>query len=224
VNDDDIRFREFVRTVGRGEKRAKPLNFEDASIAMGLILDGRADPRQASAFLLACRMKGEDPIEVAGFTQALQQRCQLIALSVEQRQAAVCVGHPYDGREDTFIMGAGAALVAAAGGATVVLHGAPKVPAKHAPTIAEVFAALKIPAYLPSQAAAEFLERHGFVHADTRAFLPPWTRSSTCANGSDCGCHFPLWKSCSIPWAVATWSSASRTARISPRSPALCSG
>lgn len=175
MNDDDLRFREFVRTVGRGEKRAKPLNFDDANLAMGMILDGRADAQQAAAFLLACRMKGEDPIEVAGFTAALQQRCKFIVLDTEQRATAVSVGHPYDGREDTFIMGAGAALVAAAGGATVVLHGAPKVPAKHAPTIAEVFAALKIPAYLEPSAAADFVARNGFVHADTRAFLPPWS-------------------------------------------------
>lgn len=175
MNNDDIRFREFVRTIGRGEKRARPLNFDDAREAMGMILDGRADPQQAAAFLLACRMKGEDPLEIAGFTAAFQKRCLALALAPEKRAHAVSVGHPYDGREDTFIMGAGSALVAAAGGATVVLHGAPKVPAKHAPTVAEVFAALKIPAYLASHAASDFLAQHGFVHADTRAFLPPWT-------------------------------------------------
>jgi anthranilate phosphoribosyltransferase len=174
MNADDIRFREFVRTVGRGEKRARPLNFEDARDAMGLILDGRADPQQSAAFLLACRMKGEDPVELAGFTAALQQRCQLLQVDARQLQHCVTVGHPYDGREDTFIMGAGATIVAAAGGATVVLHGAPKVPAKHAPGVAEVLAALNIPVYLAPDTAASFVAQHRLVHVDTRAFVPAW--------------------------------------------------
>ena len=175
MTDDDIRFREFVRTVGRGEKRARPLNFDDARTAMEMILDGRADPQQSAALLLACRMKGEDPLELAGFTAALQERCAVLKLSPEQREHCVSVGHPYDGREDTFIMGAGAAIVAAAGGATVVLHGAPRVPAKHAPGVAEVFAALKVPAYLAPDAAAGCAAQHGFAHADTRSFVPTWS-------------------------------------------------
>src|SRR5580704_9205084 len=107
MTPDQQRFREFVRTVGRGEKRARALSVEDARVAMGMILDGRADREQSAAFLLALRIKGEDPGEVAGFAQAMMERCAFAPNLPDTSAHAVSVGHAYDGREDTFIMGAG---------------------------------------------------------------------------------------------------------------------
>jgi anthranilate phosphoribosyltransferase len=174
MTPDQQLFREFVRTVGRGEKRARSLSIEDAREAMGLILDGRADREQGAAFLLALRIKGEDPAEVAGFAQAMMERCAA-APNLPDMAHAVSVGHPYDGREDTFVMGAGAAIVAAAAGGRVVLHGAPRVPMKHAPTVGEVLLALGVPAYVKPDGAAETLSRFGFVHLSTPDFLPSWS-------------------------------------------------
>lgn len=176
MNEIDERFREYIRVVGRGEKRAKALSFDDARDAMGLILDGRADPEQRGAFLLACRIRGEDPVEMAGFVAAMQVRCAPWPGPGGQVDGpAISVGHPYDGREDTFIMGAGAALVAAAAGAKVVLHSGGSVPAKHAPGVAEVLKALDIKACLNPAQAVTFLQTHGFVHLDIRQFLPQWS-------------------------------------------------
>jgi anthranilate phosphoribosyltransferase len=172
MEESVLRFREFVRAVGRGEKRARALSFDDARAAMGMILDGQTDPEQRGAFLLACRIKGEDPVELAGFVAAMRDRC--VKLNSPPLPHMVSVGHPYDGREDTFIMGAGAAIVAAAAGAKVVLHGAPQVPAKHAPGIAEVFQQLGIRAYLSPDEAPAFLSKNGFAHLDTRKLLPAW--------------------------------------------------
>jgi anthranilate phosphoribosyltransferase len=84
------------------------------------------------------------------------------------------IGHPYDGREDTFIMGAGAALLAAAAGARIVLHGAGRVPSKHAPGVGDVLQALGLPTHLGPADASGFLSAHGFVHVDTRQFMPAW--------------------------------------------------
>ena len=56
----------------------------------------------------------------------------------------------------------------------MVLHGAPRVPAKHAATVGEVLQALGAAAYVTPERAGEHLAQLGFVHADTRAFLPPW--------------------------------------------------
>src|ERR1051325_371807 len=102
MEESVLRFREFVRAVGRGEKRARALSFDDARAAMGMILDGQTDPEQRGAFLLACRIKGEDPVELAGFVAAMRERC--LKLSGPPLPNTVSVGHPYDGREDTFIM------------------------------------------------------------------------------------------------------------------------
>jgi anthranilate phosphoribosyltransferase len=87
----------------------------------------------------------------------------------------VSVGHPYDGREDTFIMGAGAAIAAAAAGAKIVLHGAKDVPTKRAPGVAAVFEQLGIRAYLGPDEATQFLNKHGFVYMDTSKLLPAWS-------------------------------------------------
>ena len=174
MNDDALRFRTYIQTVGRGERRAKALGIDEAADAMGLILDGRADPEQRGAFLLACRIRGEDPAEMAGFVRALQSRCTPLPLPSAARHV-LTVGHPYDGREDTFIMGAGAALIAAAAGATIIFHGGGRVPAKHAPGVADLFAALGVPEHCGPENAATFLAAHGFVHLDTRRFLPAWS-------------------------------------------------
>jgi len=171
MDEQTSQFREFVRTVGRGERRAKPLSFDDARTAMGMILDGKVDPDQRGAFLLACRIKGEDPEEMAGFVAAMQERCQTLPNSPE----AISIGHPYDGREDTFIMGAGAAIVAARCGARVVLHGAGRVPPKCAGTVGDVLNELAIPQHLDGSAASASLKENGFAHLDTRKLLPAWS-------------------------------------------------
>ncbi|HYG74840.1 MAG TPA: hypothetical protein VEK08_07550 [Planctomycetota bacterium] len=165
------KFKEFIGIVGRGEKRAKALSFDAAREAMGMILDGVADPEQRGAFLLACRIRGEDPVEMAGFVAAMQDRFTPLR---SEASNLISIGHPYDGREDTFIMGAGATLLAAAAGAKVVLHSAGRVPSKHAPGVADVLQALGLPVHLGTSDAGGFLTAHGFVHVDTRQFMPSW--------------------------------------------------
>jgi len=170
MTDDVLKFREYIRTVGRGERRAKALSFDDAREAMAMILDGRADAEQRGAFLLACRIRGEDPVELAGFVAAMQERCATFSTSAN----TVTVGHPFDGREDTFIMGAGAAIVAAAAGAKIILHSAGKVPAKFAPGVGNVLGELGLPELMSPSAGPDFLHANGFVHLDIRQFLPVW--------------------------------------------------
>jgi len=171
MNQNELKFKEFIGIVGRGEKRAKPLSFEAARDAMGMILDGIADPEQRGAFLLACRIRGEDPAEMAGFVAAMQDRFTPLRSECSN---VISIGHPYDGREDTFIMGAGAAVLAASAGAHVVLHAAGRVPSKHAPGVADVLQALGLPVHLGPADASGFLNAHGFVHVDTRQFMPSW--------------------------------------------------
>jgi len=170
MTGDDEKFREYIRTVGRGERRAKALSFDDAREAMAMILDGRADAEQRGAFLLACRIRGEDPVELAGFVAAMQERCATFSAPAN----TVTVGHPYDGREDTFVMGAGAAIVAVAAGAKVILHSAGEVPAKRAPGIAAVLKELGIQEHMLPSDAPGFFAANGFVHLDMRSFLPAW--------------------------------------------------
>ncbi|MEC7670278.1 MAG: glycosyl transferase family 3 [Pseudomonadota bacterium] len=62
----------FVRIVARGKGRARALTFEEAHTAMTLILTDQAEPEAVGALLMVLRLRGEEPQEIAGFTQALR--------------------------------------------------------------------------------------------------------------------------------------------------------
>jgi anthranilate phosphoribosyltransferase len=64
----------FIKAVGSGQKRARELTRDEGREAMGLLADGKAQPEQVGAFLLALRMKGEGAAEMAGFVDALEAR------------------------------------------------------------------------------------------------------------------------------------------------------
>jgi anthranilate phosphoribosyltransferase len=63
---------QLIKHVGRGARLAKDLPRADAEAAMRAIAMDGADPVQVGAFLLAMRMKGESPEELAGFADALR--------------------------------------------------------------------------------------------------------------------------------------------------------
>ncbi|USG61123.1 glycosyl transferase family protein [Sneathiella marina] len=66
----DHPFAEYVRILGKGPKMWRHLTFEEARAAMGMILDGQADPLQIGAFLLLLRRTGETGEELAGMVAA----------------------------------------------------------------------------------------------------------------------------------------------------------
>lgn len=62
----------YVRIVGRGPGRARPLTEAEAEAAMAAILSGAAAPEATGALLMLLRMRGETPDEIAGFTRAMR--------------------------------------------------------------------------------------------------------------------------------------------------------
>jgi len=63
-------FRSVIKAVGTGPRGSRALTFEEAHAAAGSLLAGEVSPVQAGAFLVAMRIKGETPAELAGMTQA----------------------------------------------------------------------------------------------------------------------------------------------------------
>lgn len=84
------------------------------------IMEGQATEAQIGALLVALRMKGETPEEVAGFAQAMREH----ALGVTCRAGCLVdtCGTGGDG-VDTFNISTAAAFVAAGAGVTVAKHG-----------------------------------------------------------------------------------------------------
>ena len=78
---DYIGFRAVIKAVGTGPRGSRALTFEEAREATAGLLGGEVSPVQAGAFLIAMRIKGETPAELAGVTQALHRYLEASALS-----------------------------------------------------------------------------------------------------------------------------------------------
>jgi anthranilate phosphoribosyltransferase len=87
---------------------------------MGEIMRGEATPAQIGGFLVALRVKGETPDEIAGCAEAM--RGHVLAVRPERDDLVDTAGTGGDGAR-TINISTAAALVAAAAGAAVAKHG-----------------------------------------------------------------------------------------------------
>jgi anthranilate phosphoribosyltransferase len=109
--------KKFIVEVVEG----KNLNEEEASKAMGHIMEGEVLPTQIASFLTALRMKGETVQEIAGFARAMRSKAVRIRPGDEECVVDTC-GTGGDGL-GTFNISTAVAFVAAGGGLTVAKHG-----------------------------------------------------------------------------------------------------
>src|SRR5581483_6736990 len=92
---------------------------DEAREAMGAIMAGEATPAQIGGFLVALRLKGETPDEIAGFAEAI--RGHVLDVTPRRDDLVDTAGTGGDGQA-TINISTAAALVAAAGGAAVAKH------------------------------------------------------------------------------------------------------
>ena len=100
--------------------RREDLTESEASAAMAEIMDGRAQPSQIAALLVALAMKGERPAEIVGFARTMRERA--VRISAARAPVVDTCGTGGD-RAHTFNVSTIAALVVAACGLTVAKHG-----------------------------------------------------------------------------------------------------
>jgi anthranilate phosphoribosyltransferase len=101
-------------------QRHRDLTVEEATAAMGEIMDGRARPAQIAGLLVGLRMKGERPLEIVGFAQAMRARA--VPLSRDVSPLFDTCGTGGDGTH-SFNVSTAAALVLAGCGVRVAKHG-----------------------------------------------------------------------------------------------------
>ena len=98
----------------------RDLTRSEARAAMDQIMSGEATGAQIGAFLVALRLKGETPDEIAGCAEAM--RAHVLAVHPKRSDLVDTAGTGGDGAR-TFNISTAAALVAAAAGAGVAKHG-----------------------------------------------------------------------------------------------------
>ncbi len=162
--------REYIQLAMSGAH----LSRAQAAAAIDRMLEGVAPPSQMAALLVALRMKGETPDEIAGAAQAMRGRAARVEVS-QERLIDTC-GTGGDGAQ-TFNISTTAAFVAAGGGARVAKHGNRAASSKCGS--ADVLAALGVEVELAPEAVAAcidvcgigflFAQRH---HAAMRHVAP----------------------------------------------------
>lgn len=95
------------------------LDTQDATWAMDEVMSGLATPAQLAAFVIALRIKGETPAEIAGLADGMLSHSRRVHIA----QRAVDVVGTGGDQAHTVNISTMAALVTAAAGAPVIKHG-----------------------------------------------------------------------------------------------------
>ncbi|MEX2177442.1 MAG: anthranilate phosphoribosyltransferase [Gemmatimonadaceae bacterium] len=106
-----------IRRLAAGDS----LSADDARAAFELVMNGEGSPVQVSALLIALRVKGETPTEVAGVVQAL--RAAMVRLPAVNPEDLVDTCGTGGGTVQTFNISTAAALLAAGAGVRIAKHG-----------------------------------------------------------------------------------------------------
>jgi anthranilate phosphoribosyltransferase len=133
------------------------LSREDARKVMSAIMSGEATPAQIGGFLVALRLKGETPPEIAGAAEAMREH--VVAVRPKRDDLVDTAGTGGDGGK-TFNISTAAALVAAAAGAGVAKHGNRSVSSQAGS--ADVLESLGFALELPPERIAHSIDELGF--------------------------------------------------------------
>ncbi|MDB5051946.1 MAG: Anthranilate phosphoribosyltransferase [Fibrobacteres bacterium] len=100
--------------------KGENLAFAEMQGAMAGIMDGLWTPAQIGGFLIALRIKGETPQEIAAAVTILREKATLVPTSAKPVVDTCGTGGDHSG---SFNISTAAAIVAAGGGAAVAKHG-----------------------------------------------------------------------------------------------------
>lgn len=159
---------QFIAKIAKGQKTSKDLTWEEAKQAMKALVEGDATPGQVGAFLIAMRIKVESVTELAAFTAAARQYVPPLAIP---RELPLVDVPTYAGKQETFHALVGAAVVAAAGGAAILMHGYDGIPGR--PGSAAVLRALGVPVDDDPKQVARHVLQKGFGYLDIALYHPP---------------------------------------------------
>ena len=135
----------------------RDLTREEARGVTDVVMRGEATPAQIGGYLVALRMKGETPQEIAGAAEAM--RAHAVRVTPTRDDVIDTAGTGGDGA-GTLNLSTGAALVAAAAGAAVAKHGNRAISSRCGS--ADVLEALGFNLDLPPERIARSIDEVGF--------------------------------------------------------------
>ncbi len=136
-------FRELLKKIGSGTHTGQNLTRAEAARAMTLMLHQEATPAQIGAFLIAHRIKRPTGDELAGMLDVYEQLGPRISPLETDRQVIILT-QPYDGRDRTMPLTIPTALILAAAGCPVLLHGGERMPTKEGVPLIDLWRALGV--------------------------------------------------------------------------------
>ena len=125
---------QYIKEIGRGRDNARALSREQANLVWTALLDGRIADLEVGAILLAMRIKGESPDELAGFLDATHAHGLRMPMPVD---AAGTMSIPvvipsYNGARNLPNLTPLLACLLAREGVPVLVHGKVATPASEA--------------------------------------------------------------------------------------------
>ncbi|BAZ16314.1 hypothetical protein NIES4071_81900 [Calothrix sp. NIES-4071] len=136
------KFRELLKKVGSGNHTSSNLTRESAATVTRMMLLGEATPAQIGAFMIAHRIRRPTGEELAGMLDAYNELGPKLKPIANER--IIVLGIPYDGRARTAPISPITALLLAAAGQPVVMHGGGRLPTKYGLPLVEVWQSLGV--------------------------------------------------------------------------------
>jgi anthranilate phosphoribosyltransferase len=146
-------------------RRHEDLSSDEAARAMGVIMDGAAQPAHIAALLMALALKGERPAEMVGFARTMRERA--VRLPGPAGDVFDTCGTGGDGAH-TFNVSTAAAFVLAGAGVRVAKHGNRAVSSRCGS--ADVLEALGVNLEAPPDVVLRALDQAGLGFF----FAPAW--------------------------------------------------
>ena len=139
----------YIKEIGRGVNGARALPREDAQALFGAILAGRVSDIEMGAVLMAYRIKGEAPHELAGMLDAAHEHCAPLAAPADK---PVVVIPSYNGARKQPNLVPLLAMLLARDGLPTLVHGTRHFPGRV--TSMSLFEALGVPLCATTEAAS----------------------------------------------------------------------
>lgn len=136
-------FKILLRKVASGVHTSKDLSRTEAETALMMMLNQEATPAQIGAFLIAHRIKRPTSDEMAGMLDAYDRLGSKLE-PVTNGKPVIILSSPYDGRSRTAPISPVVAIVLAAAGVNVIMHGGDRMPTKDGIPFIEIWQGLDL--------------------------------------------------------------------------------